>query len=76
MMCMDNSVMALIGKRISARRKRLRVTQKDLAEIAGVSVSTISAIELGKANPSIALLTKISKPIGLVVSLSERVVIP
>lgn len=73
---MDNSVMALIGKRLSARRKRLRVTQKDLAEIAGVSVSTISAIELGKANPSIALLTKISEPIGLVVSLSERVAIP
>ena len=73
---MDNSVMALIGKRLSERRKRLRVTQKDLAEIAGVSVSTISAIELGKTNPSIALLTKISEPIGLVVSLSERVVVP
>ena len=68
--------MALIGKRLSERRKRLRVTQKDLAEIAGVSVSTISAIELGKTNPSIALLTKISEPIGLVVSLSERVVVP
>lgn len=75
-MCMDNSIMALIGKRLSERRKRLRVTQKDLAEIAGVSVSTISAIELGKTNPSIALLNKISEPIGLVVSLSERVVIP
>lgn len=73
---MDNTVMESIGKRLSERRKRLQVTQKDLAEIAGVSVSTISAIELGKTNPSIALLNKISKPIGLVVSLSERVVIP
>ena len=68
---MDNSVMALIGKRLSERRKRLRVTQKDLAEIAGVSVSTISAIERGKTSPSIALLNKMSTPIGLVVSLSE-----
>ena len=63
--------MALIGKRLSERRKRLRVTQKDLAEIAGVSVSTISAIERGKTSPSIALLNKMSTPIGLVVSLSE-----
>lgn len=73
---MYNTVMESIGKRISERRKRLQVTQKDLAEIAGVSVSTIRAIELGKTNPSIALLNRISKPIGLVVSLSERVVIP
>lgn len=73
---MDKSVMATIGKQISERRKRLRVTQKDLAEIAGVSVRTISAIELGKVNPSICLLNKISEPIGFVVSLRERVVHP
>lgn len=37
-----------IGKRISNRRKEIKLTQEQLAEKMGVSLQTISCIELGK----------------------------
>lgn len=60
-------------KQIVERRKHYRISQRDLAEMSGVSARTIEAIELGKANPSVGTLERVCKPIGLVVTLSERV---
>ena len=37
-----------MGTRIIARRKQLRLTQKELAEAAGVTPQTVSTAELGK----------------------------
>lgn len=37
-----------MGKRIAQRRKELRLTQEQLAEKMGVSLQTVSCIELGK----------------------------
>lgn len=37
-----------MGMRISGRRKELNLTQEKLAERMGVSLQTISCIELGK----------------------------
>lgn len=37
-----------MGIRIAQRRKELRITQEQLAEKMGVSIQTISCIELGK----------------------------
>ena len=37
-----------MGIRISQRRKELRITQEQLAEKMGVSLQTVSCIELGK----------------------------
>lgn len=37
-----------IGKRILERRKQLRLTQEELAELAGITPQTISSAELGK----------------------------
>jgi DNA-binding XRE family transcriptional regulator len=51
----------------------LGLSQEDLAEISGVSPRTINSVELGKANPSINVLSKMIKPLGFVVTLSERV---
>lgn len=62
-----------LGKQISERRKKLGLSQEDLAEISGVSPRTINSVELGKANPSINVLSKMIKPLGFVVTLSERV---
>ncbi len=62
-----------LGKQISERRKKLGLSQEDLAEISGVSPRTINSVELGKANPSINVLNKMVKPLGFVVTLSERV---
>lgn len=62
-----------LGKQISERRKKLGLSQEDLAEISGVSPRTINSVELGKANPSINALNKMVIPLGFVVTLSERV---
>ena len=62
-----------IGKQIAERRKKKGLSQQDLAEISGVSPRTINAVEQGTANPSINVLSKMVKPLGFVVTLSERV---
>ena len=58
---------------IKERRALLGLTQQDLSEISGVSAKTINSIELGKANPSVNVLSKVVNPLGLVISLSERI---
>lgn len=67
--------MKMIGQKVAARRKKLMITQKDLAEMAGVSVRTVAEIESGKANPTVKQLGAILKPIGFVIGLQDRVVI-
>lgn len=67
--------MKMIGQKVAARRKKLMITQKDLAEMAGVSVRTVAQIESGKANPTVNQLGVILKPIGFVIGLQDRVVI-
>ena len=37
-----------MGTRIAQRRKELRLTQEQLAELVGISLQTVSNIELGK----------------------------
>ncbi len=48
-----------IGKQIKIRRKVLRITQPDLAEMAGISINTLYKIERGQANPTIQIVNKI-----------------
>lgn len=66
--------MSNLGKQIASRRKQLNISQADLAEMAGVSLRTLSAIENGDANPSVDVLSKVLEPLGLVITLQERVI--
>lgn len=54
-----------IGNNIKARRKTLKVTQPQLAELAGVSVNTLYKIERGQANPTMETLDKIADILGM-----------
>lgn len=45
---MNNNFLSNMGIRISERRKAMNLTQEKLAEKMGVSLQTISCIELGK----------------------------
>ncbi len=47
-------------------------TQQTLAEMSGVSVRMIKAIEGGYANPSIATLEKILNVLGLQLVISDK----
>lgn len=52
---------SLLGKNISARRKKLALTQEHLAERLGVEPMTISRFECGVSLPSLKRLTKLSE---------------
>ena len=59
---MDNQQ---IGKIIQERRGYLNLTQKDVAEMAGITFKSISEIELGLRNPSLNTLKSILDVLGL-----------
>lgn len=50
---------------IKSRRMALGLTQEDLAEMAGVSLSTIKDMDRGEGNPSLATLEKVAEVLGL-----------
>ena len=54
---------AFIGKIIEAREKK-GITQKKLAEIAGLKQSAIARLENMKATPQLDTLLKVLKPLG------------
>ncbi len=55
----------LIGKIIQERRDYLNLTQKDVAEMAGITVKSISEIELGIRNPTVNTLISVLDVLGL-----------
>ena len=57
---------------IKDRRVLLNITQQDLADISGVSLRTIKAIEKGNGNPSIDTLRKITDALGLELIMKVR----
>ncbi|WP_316831617.1 helix-turn-helix transcriptional regulator [Pedobacter aquatilis] len=59
-----------IGNLLNERRRQLRMTQFDLAELAGISVNTLYKIERGQGNPTLAVIEKITLILGLELSLS------
>jgi y4mF family transcriptional regulator len=61
-----------IGKQVRERRKALGISQRDLSELAGVSLHTLSDIESGKANPTMATLERVLTPLGMVLSIQVR----
>jgi transcriptional regulator with XRE-family HTH domain len=62
-----------LAAQIRARRKILKITQRDLAEIGDVSLRTLKAVEKGKANPTIDILERILEPLGLKIAIEERI---
>lgn len=61
-----------IGTIIKERRDYLNLTQKDVAEMAGITFKSISEIELGIRNPSINTLNKVLGVLGLELSVQIK----
>lgn len=57
-----------LGEFINRRRETLSVTQRRLAELAGVSVHTLSNLETGSGNVTLETLLKVSDVLGLKVT--------
>ena len=54
-----------IGSAIKERRKKLGVNQQTLADLAGVAINTLVAIERGEGNPQLSTLLTILDTLGL-----------
>lgn len=63
--------MGIIGTQIKARRKFLKVSQRQLADLSGVSINTLTKIERNEGNPTLDVLEKVLDTLGL--ELSTRV---
>ena len=54
-----------IGAAVKQRRSFLKIDQKSLSELSGVSIHTISDIESGRSNPTIKMLSKVIEVLGM-----------
>lgn len=61
-----------IAEHIKKRRRILKITQQDLAEMSGVALRTVRMVESGKGNPSLMILTKIANVLGMELNLIIR----
>ncbi len=57
--------MSTLEENIRARRKFLKITQEELAEIAGVGVNTLIKLERGEGNPTLSVIRKVLDVLGL-----------
>ena len=55
----------MLGDAIRAAREERRLSQKDLAQTAGVSRRHLSQMERGEANVSVAVLSKVARALNL-----------
>ena len=61
-----------LGKLIKHRRKVLRLTIRDLADITGMSKTTISEIESGVRNPTFKVLQNIFEYLNLEIKVEVK----
>ena len=61
-----------LGKIIKERREIVRITQEQLADMAGVGLRTLKAIEVGKGNPTVGTLNKLAPILGLELTLTLK----
>lgn len=54
-----------LGTLIRSRRNDLGVDQRALADLAGVSVHTLSNLESGKGNPTLDVMKRILETLGM-----------
>ena len=61
-----------ISDAIIKRRKMLSVSQKELADLAGVSLHSIINLESGRGNPTLQLLLTVMEVLGMEVQLAVK----
>lgn len=55
--------MGELGKNLRAARKKLGLTQEEVAERSGVQAGEVSRIEHGKRDPKVSTLEKLAKAV-------------
>ncbi|NOR45481.1 MAG: helix-turn-helix domain-containing protein [Candidatus Delongbacteria bacterium] len=57
---------------IKDRREVLKITQEHLAELSGIGLRTLKAIETGNGNPTLETIIKIIEVLGLELNLNIK----
>lgn len=60
------------GKLIKERRREIGVTQEQLSDVSGVSLSYIKLVEAGKANPTVSVLETLLDCLGLEIAVQLK----
>ena len=61
-----------LGLFIAKRRKALRVNQRELARLCGVSEHALCNLERGIGNPTLKLVTAVAEALGLELTLRAK----
>lgn len=61
-----------IGTVIKERRQSLKVKQQELADLAGVGINTLVAVERGQGNPKLETLLSVLDTLGLQVDIKLK----
>ena len=61
-----------IGSSIRKRRKELKVNQRTVADLSGVAVNTVVAVERGEGNPQLSSLLAILDTLGLHIAITVK----
>lgn len=64
-----------LGQTLARQRKKLGLTQADLAFLAGISERTLRDIEHGSDSPSIGAVALACEAVGLCISLDSPVIL-
>jgi transcriptional regulator with XRE-family HTH domain len=62
---LDDPCVGDLGKNLREARKRLGLTQEDVAERSGVQAGEVSRIEAGKRDPKVSTLEKLAAAVEL-----------
>lgn len=60
------------GKILKEARRRVGVTQEELADVAGVSINSVKLIEQGKMNPTMQMFDLLMDCLGMEISVSIK----
>lgn len=60
------------GKILRDARRRVGVTQEELADVAGVSINSVKLIEQGKMNPTMQMFDLLMDCLGMEISVSIK----
>lgn len=60
-----------MGQAVAERRLALRLTQAEVADLAGVSIASVRALEAGQATLSLDLTVRIMDVLGLGLGVAE-----
>lgn len=61
----DDQVVGNLGANLKAARKKLGLTQEQVAELSGVHATEVSRIEAGKRDPQVSTVEKLARAVEL-----------